>query len=151
MTNQTVQNIEEKISDIFYNICIFITIIALTMALIEFFTRGAFPSSKINIFYIGVLLLYSLHKEAIRWIEEKGNINQQRKGEYFVGLWIIITAILFLINFLTKDYFRYGPRGMELRVLEDISLLTLEVSAIFIFTRLLKIVTIYFLQKKEGT
>jgi len=119
------------------------------MALVEFFMRGAFPSSKINIFYIGVLLLYSLHKEAIRWIEEKGSTNQQRKGEYFVGLWIIVTAILFLINFLTKDYFRSGPRGADLHVLEDISLLTLEVSAIFIFTRLLKIATIHFLQKKE--
>ena len=149
MPNQNVQTIEEGINNFFYKICLFVTFFTLGMVLIEFFSRGQFPSPKIGIFYLGVLLLYSLHKEFIRWIEEKGTLNQQKKGEYIVALWILITTFLFLINFLTKDYFRYSPTGGELPALEEISFIALEVSTVFIFTRLLKIGTIYFFQRKE--
>jgi len=150
MPNQTIQATEKKINDIFFNLCLFVTIIAIGMVLIEFFTRGMFPPTRISTFYIGVLLVYSLHKEALRWIEERGAERQQRKGEYFVYAWIIITAILYLINFLTRDYFCYSPAGQELPTLTEITFITLEIGAIFIFTRLFKIGTIYFLQQKKG-
>ncbi len=149
MPNQNVQIIEEGINDFFYKVCLFVTFFALGMVLIEFFSRGQFPSPKIGLFYLGVLLLYSLHKEFIRWIEEKGTLNQQKKGEYIVALWILVTTFLYLLNFFTKDYYRYSPSGQELPALEEISFITLEVLAVFIFTRFLKIGTIYFFQKRE--
>jgi hypothetical protein len=149
MPNQEVQTAEKKINEILFNLCLFVTIIAIGMSLVEFFTRGAFPSTKINLFYVGVLIIYSLHKEALRWIEEKGTEHQQRRGEIFVYIWIIVTAVLYLINFLSRDYFCWSPTGQELTTLTDITFTTLEVGAVFLFTRLFKIGTIHFLQKKE--
>ena len=150
MANQTTQIVEKKVNDILFILCLFVTAISIGMALIEFFTRGLFPPTRISTFYIGVLIIYSLHKEAIRWIEERGAGVQQRRGEYFVYLWVVITAILYLINFLTKDYFRYSPAGVELTTLEEITFTTLEVGAVFILTRLIKLGSIYFLKKKES-
>jgi len=144
MPNQKVHAIEKGINDILFNLCVLITIIALGMTLIEFFSRGCFPPSKIETFYIGVLSVYSLHKEALRWIEEKGSETQQRRGEYFVYIWIVVTAILYLTNFLTHNYFSYSQSGEELSTLAEVSFTTLEVGGIFIFTRLFKIATLYF-------
>jgi hypothetical protein len=149
MPNEAIQTTEKKINDILFNLCLFVTIIAIAMSLVEFFTRGAFPSTKISVFYVGVLIIYSLHKEALRWIEERGAEHQQRRGECFVYIWIIVTAVLYLVNFLAKDYFCYSPTGQELPTLTEITFTTLEVGAVFIFTRLFKIGTIYFLQKRK--
>lgn len=119
------------------------------MALTEFFTRGSFPPPRIESFYIGILLVYSLHKEALRWIEERGTKTQQKRGEYFVYTWIIVAAVLHLINFLKHDYFSYSASGESLNTLAEISFTTLEVGVVFIFTRLFKIATLYFLGQKK--
>jgi uncharacterized Tic20 family protein len=149
MEKENILKIEKEINKILFYLCFFITFITMIMALVEFFSRGEFPPPQINTFYIFVLLIYSLHKEAIRWIEEKGKEWQQRKGEFFVYLWILLTAILYLINFLTKNYFSFSPRGQRLSTLNDITFLTIEVGGVFLFTRLLKIATFYFFNKKE--
>ncbi|MDI6883348.1 MAG: hypothetical protein QMC93_02675 [Patescibacteria group bacterium] len=149
MPKETIQIIEKKINNILFGLCLFITIIAIGMVLLEFFSRGAFPPSKISTFYLGVLLVYSLHKEALRWVEKKGTDLQQRKGEYFVYTWICLSAILYLINFFSKDYFSYSPSGEELTTLTEITFTTLEVCAVFIFTRLLKIGAIYLFNRRK--
>ncbi|MCD6270751.1 hypothetical protein J7J24_00075 [bacterium] len=131
---------ELQINTILFNISIFITFIAMLMMLIEFFTRGAFPSTKIGTFYIGVLLIYSLHKEALRWISEKEWAQNKRKGEYFVYAWFILTPLLYLINFLTKDYFVYNDQGVLLNALPEITVTSLEVGGVFIVTRILKLI-----------
>lgn len=151
MPNQTIYIAEKRINDILFGVCLFITIVALGMKLTEFFTRGYFPPPRIGYFYIGILIIYSFHKEALRWIEDKefGTV-VERKGEYFVYLWIGITTILYLVNFLTRGYFSILPSGEELPTLADITATTLEVGAVFIFTRLLKIGTLYFFQEKKN-
>jgi hypothetical protein len=141
---QNFREIELKINKNFYLICALVTIIAILTSLIQFFTRGAFPPSGIHFFYIGILLLYALHKEFLRWVGEKG---VERQGEIFVYVWIGITTILYLINFLTKNYFSYSPRGEGLDTLKEISIMTLEVVAIFVIARLSKMIK--FLSEKR--
>lgn len=141
---------ENKANDILYNLCVFVTIVTIIMTLVKFFTRGEFPSPRISTFYIGVLVIYSLHKEALRWIGENGNGTQRRKGEYFVYFWIILTTILYFVNFFTKDYFSYSPQGTELSTLEEVSFLTLEIGAVFISTQLLDISKMYFSRKRKN-
>ena len=138
--NKELYKTELQINTILFNISIFITFVAMSMMLIEFFTRGAFPSAKIGTFYIGVLLIYSLHKEALRWISEKEWTQNKRKGEYFVYTWFILTPLLYLINFLTKDYFAYNDQGVLLNALPEITVTSLEVGGVFIVTRILKLI-----------
>ncbi|MCD6429179.1 hypothetical protein J7L09_00600 [bacterium] len=133
-------DIEWQINKILFKLSIFVTVVAMLMMLIEFFSRGAFPSAKIGTFYIGILLIYSLHKEALRWISEKDWERGQRKGEYFVYAWIVLTTILYLINFLTKDYFNFDAQGNKLIALSEITVTALEVGGVFIFTRILKLI-----------
>ena len=125
-------------------ICSVVTIIIMLMMTAEFFSRGVFPPVKMNIFYLGVLIIYSLHKEVLRWL---GKRKIERQGEGFVYSWIGLTTLLYLVNFLTKDYFAYSARGESLSILHDVSLITLEVLAIFILTRSLKALKIYFEKK----
>ncbi|MFH0987492.1 MAG: hypothetical protein V1841_01185, partial [Patescibacteria group bacterium] len=138
------------INDVFFSISVFLTIIAMGMMIMEFFSRGLFPPTMIETFYIGILSVYSLHKEALRWIGEKGDYPQQKKGEYFVYVWIAITATLYLINFFTRNYFSFSATGEKLTTLSEICLTTLEVAGVFIFTRLIKIATVYFLREKKS-
>ena len=138
--NKELYKTELQINTILFNISIFITFVAMSMMLIEFFTRGAFPSAKIGTFYIGVLLIYSLHKEALRWISEKEWTQNKRKGEYFVYTWFILTPFLYLINCLTKDYFAYNDQGVLLNALPEITVTSLEVGGVFIVTRILKLI-----------
>ena len=116
-------------------ICAVITLIVMTMVVIEFFTRGAFPPSGINFFYIVVLFLYSIHKEILRWLEKK---EIERQGEWFVYVWIGLVVILYIINFLAKGYFSCAPNGVFVGSLGKITAIALEVFAIFILTRLSK-------------
>jgi len=134
-----VRKIEFAINKNLFSICIAITLVAMIMALIEFFTRGAFLSSKMGLFYIGVLFIYSVHKEMLRWLEEK---EIERRGEYFVYSWIGLTVILYITNFLTKDYFIYSSKGISLGTLNEIAVITLQVGAIFILSRLSKAIKI---------
>lgn len=140
-----VRKIEKRINKNLFFICSVITIITLIFYLLTFFTRGAFPPSKIELFYIGILILYSFHKELVRWLGEK---EVERQGEWFVYIWVIVTLILYIINFLTKDYFLYSPQNVPLDNLRQITITTLEVCGIFILTRLSKILnTIQHLKK----
>jgi len=150
MKNKTIYTAEKGINNILFGICIFITIIALGMKLVEFFSRGAFPRPRISYFYIGILVIYSIHKEALRRIDrtEFGK-TVERKGEYFVYIWIGIATILYMINFFTKGYFCVSPQGQELSTLADITFTALQVGAVFLLTRLMKLRTIYLFKKNK--
>ncbi|MDD5221266.1 MAG: hypothetical protein PHV47_01535 [Candidatus Pacebacteria bacterium] len=139
MKEQTYR-IESKINRILFWISVFITIVTMVMMAIEFFSRGAFPTTRIGNFYIGVLLIYSFHKEALRWLEEKDTRKGQRRGEIFVYSWFILTTILYLVNFLRHDYYMTDPSGKETKALMEITVTALESGAVFIFTRLIKII-----------
>jgi len=123
-----------------------VTVLVMGMIIIEFFTRGVFLATNISFFYLGVLLIYSLHKELVRWL---GKRKMERQGEYFVYSWIGLTTFLYVINFLTKDYFSYSADGSTLTVLKGVSVLTLEVLVIFILTRGLKILKIFLVRPKK--
>jgi len=142
-------NEEFSINRTLFNISIFVTVLAIGMMLTEFFTRGAFPATKIGVFYVGVLLIYSFHKEALRWISKAADKRIIRRGEYFVYFWIIATAILYLINFLSKDYFVIGDKGQGFTALSEITSTTLEVCAVFIFARIFKIIFNLLYEKRK--
>ena len=146
MTEKVIK-IEEKINNVLFLICLFITFLTLFVSLAEFFSRGEFPPSRINLFYVGILIIYSIHKEALRFLERSASENIQRKGELFVYLWIVITALLYLINFLSKDYFSYTVDGLKLKALADITFITLEVGMVFVISRVLKLLMVRFLYK----
>jgi len=147
---QKVYNIELQINQILFKLSVFVTIIAMGMMLAGFFTRGAFPSTKMGTFYIGVLFIYSMHKEALRWIGGKNIQKGERKGEYFLYIWIIVTTLLYLINFLLKDYFVFDAQGASLGSLSEITLTALEACGVFIFARVAKAVfsVLYFRNNK---
>lgn len=131
------KKIELAINKNLFIICAVITLIVMSMSVIEFFSRGTFPPSRINLFYIGILFLYSIHKEILRWLEKK---EIERQGESFVYVWIALVVILYIINFSTKGYFSYSSQGISVESLGKITTIALEVSAIFILTRLSKAV-----------
>lgn len=145
MTEKIIKT-EIRISAILFWICFFITIMAIVMALIEFFTKGAYPPSNINIFYVGVLAIYSLHKEAIRFLE-RSQERSQKKGEVFVYIWILMTAFLYLINFLTKNSFSYSDDGYEIHTLMTTTYTALEVGGVFVIARILKLIMIKLFEK----
>ena len=129
------KRIELAINKNLFIICAVITLIVMSMSVIEFFSRGAFPPSGINFFYIGILFLYSIHKEILRWLEKK---EIERQGESFVYVWIALVVILYIVNFSTKGYFSYSSEGVFIESLGRITTVALEVSAIFILTRISK-------------
>ena len=139
-----IRKIELAINKNLFIICAFITLTAMVMTLIGFFTRGAFPPSGISVFYIGILFIYSIHKEMLRWLGEK---KIERQGEWFVYSWIGLTVVLYIVNFLTKGYFSYSSEGVPLEPLRGLAITTMEVCAIFILTRLSKVAKIS-LEKK---
>ena len=133
-------------------ICGGITLLVMFTILAEFFSRGIFPPSGIdifymNIFYIGILFIYSFHKEMLRWVGKK---HVERKGEWFVYLWIGLTSELYVLNFLTRGYFSSSPEGLPVESLREASTITLEVSLIFLLTRAFKIVAIFLGEKNKN-
>ncbi|MCX6737822.1 MAG: hypothetical protein NTY11_00100 [Candidatus Parcubacteria bacterium] len=135
-----VYDIELRINRNLFWLSVFVTLLSLTMMLVEFFTRGDFPATRIGLFYIGVLFIYSMHKEALRWIGGKKIQKGERKGEYFLYVWIVVTSFLYLINFLMKDYFVFGDMGNELTALSEITVTALEACGVFIFARTAKVI-----------
>ncbi len=131
--------LETKINNRLFIICAVVTLVTMAMILMDFFTHGFFSGIKINFFYLGVLLIYSLHKELTRWLGEN---KVERQGEYFVYFWILLTTVLFVINFLTHEHFTSAPNGGQINTLQDTTLITLEVLAVFISTRFLKLLKI---------
>ncbi|MBU2564516.1 hypothetical protein KKA23_02975 [Patescibacteria group bacterium] len=140
---------ELRINNILFWLCFLITLIAIFMALLSFFSRGVYPPSQIGMFYVGILIIYALHKEAIRFLDKSKIKKGNKKGEFFVYLWIIITAGLYLIDFLTKNYYSISETGEKLNSIVQISFIALEVGAIFILARILKLIMIKIFQKNE--
>ena len=131
-----IRKVESSINKHLFAICIAITLIAMIMLTIEFFSRGGFPPSEISFFYIGVLFIYSIHKEMLRWLGEK---EKERQGEFFVYAWIGFTVVFYTINFFSKGYFNYSSEGVVLESLNRIAIAALGVCGIFILTRLSKL------------
>ncbi len=144
---KNLRKLEVKINKNLYLICGVITILAMTMLAMEFFSRGVFPSTRISLFYLGVLILYSLHKELVRWLGER---KVEHQGEYFVYGWIVFTTLLYVINFLTKDYFSYSVQGLPLSILRETSILALQVLAIFLITRGSKLIKVFLIKGKNS-
>jgi len=137
---------ESAISRNLFSICSIVTIATMALMVIDFFTRGIFLPARMSIFYLVVVMIYSLHKELLRWLGEK---QPKRDGEYFVYAWIILTTILYVINFFNRDYFSYSREGTPLGTLRDISILTIEILVVFIFTRFLKLLELKFKKDKK--
>jgi hypothetical protein len=150
MTAQIIKS-ETKINNILFWICFFITILAIAMTLLAFFSHDEYPPTSISLFYVGVLAIYSLHKEAIRFLDQnsKEQGKKQRKGELFVYFWIIMTAVLYAINFLSKNQYSHSLNGNDTSGLITATYLTLEVGAVFIISRILKLLMIKFFEKNE--
>jgi hypothetical protein len=132
-----IRGVEFTISKNLYAICSIITVVTIIMFLVEFFGRGEFPSPGTNVFYIGVLFLYSIHKEMLRWLGEK---RDDRSGEKFVYIWIALTIILYVVDFFKKGYYTRSSSGNQLTTLNEITLTSLEVYGMFILTKLSKVV-----------
>ncbi len=142
---QHIKTIEYGINKHLFIICAVVTIAVMVMTLIDFFTRGNLFSVQIAPFYLGVLMIYSLHKEIVRWL---GESRAERQGELFVYVWIGLTTVLYVVNFISKNYFSVTAEGLSINTLQSAAVLTLEVLAIFIFTRFLKILKICLTRKQ---
>ena len=68
---QHIRTIESGINRHLFVICAIVTIVVMAMTLIDFFTRGNLFTVQIAPFYLGVLMIYSLHKEIVRWLGER--------------------------------------------------------------------------------
>ena len=139
MEEQTYK-IESKISKILFWISVFITVATMVMMVMEFFSRGKLPATRIGNFYVGVLLIYSFHKEALRWLEEKDQKRVQRRGEIFVYAWIILATVIYLINFFNHDFYMTDEFGRQTRALMSITSTALEAGGVFLFTRVIKVI-----------
>lgn len=137
--------IESGISRNLFVVCSLVTLATMAVLVVDFFGRGSFVSPNMDLFYLAVLLIYSLHKELLRWLGEK---KVRREGEYFVYAWIILTTILYVVNFFSHNYFSYSREGYPLGTLRDISWLSVEVLGVFILTRFFKLLEIVFKEKK---
>ena len=137
-----IRKIETAISENLFIISSVVTLATMALMAVDFFSRGSFLPTKIGFFYLTVVLIYSLHKEFIRWLGEKKSIHQ---GEYFVYAWIILTTALYVINFFSNNYFGYSEEGYAVSTLANVAYTTIEVLGIFVVTRVMKI---FFMLKK---
>jgi hypothetical protein len=117
------------------------------MVATEFFTRCEFPSTGTPIFYLGVLIIYSMHKEIVRWLGEK---KAERQGEYFVYAWMAFTMFLHIVSFLSKEYYTDREQGGCDSPLITSCVLTFEVLAIFLLTRTSKLIKLFFTRRKNA-
>ena len=131
-----VRRVETIINRNLFWICSIVTLAAMVLMTTNFFSRGSFLPANIGFFYLAVVLIYSLHKEFIRWLGEKKSRHQ---GEYFVYAWIILTTALYVINFFSHGYFDYSKQGYQVSTLADVAYTTIEVLVIFVVTRVMKI------------
>ena len=131
-----VRRVETIINRNLFWICALVTLAAMVLMATNFFSRGSFLPANIGFFYLAVVLIYSLHKEFIRWLGEKKSRHQ---GEYFVYAWIILTTVLYVINFFSHGYYDYSKQGYQVSTLADVAYTTIEVLVIFVVTRVMKI------------
>jgi len=139
---KNILKVESGINRNLFIVSFVVTLATMVLLVSDFFSRGSFLPARINFFYLTVVVIYAVHKELIRWLGEK---KVKRQGEYFVYAWIILTTVLYIINFFSRDYFSYSAEGYAVGTLRDISLLTMEILGVFILTRVLKLL---FLLKK---
>ena len=132
-----IRTVEKGISNNLFTICTIVTLVSMILMTVNFFCRGSFSPAKIGFFYLAVVLIYSLHKEFVRWLGEK---KTRRQGEYFVYAWIILTTILYTVNFFSNNYYSYSKEGYELSTLADIAYTSMEVLGVFVITRIMKII-----------
>ncbi len=140
----SIRRVESIINRNLFITCTIITLIVMAMIIIEFFSRGSFFPSRIGFFYVGVLFIYSAHKEMLRWLDEK---KADRRGETFIYSWIGLTVLFYVINFITKDYYSVSLGGKPLGCISEVSTITLEVTGIFLLARLSKVIKIILLKK----
>lgn len=140
------RKVELTINRNLFIVCTLVTLVTMVLMVMDFFSRGRFLPAKINIFYLTVVLIYSLHKELIRWLGEK---KIKRQGEYFVYAWVILTTVLYVINFFSRDYYSYSEEGYPVGTLRDVSLLTIEILFVFIFTRFLKLMEVLWKRNRK--
>jgi len=131
-----VRKIESAINKNLFLMCTLVTLATMVLMTVNFISRGSFLPTNIGFFYLMVVLIYSLHKEFIRWLGEK---KSRRQGEYFVYSWVLLTTALYIINFFSNNYFGYSKEGYSVSTLADISYITMEVLGIFVVTRVMKI------------
>jgi hypothetical protein len=131
-----IRKVETVINENLFLICMIVTFATMALMVVNFFSRGCFFPTKIGLFYLTVVLIYSLHKEFVRWLGEK---KSRRQGEYFVYAWIILTTSLYIINFFSNNYFDHSKEGYTVSTLADVSYTAIEVLGIFIVTRVMKI------------
>ena len=131
-----VRKVETVINQNLFIICTIVTLVAMVLMVTNFFSRGSFLPAKIGFFYLTVVIIYSLHKEFIRWLGEKKSRHQ---GEYFVYAWVILTTALYVVNFFSHDYFSYSKEGFPISTLADVAYTTIQVLVVFVATRIMKI------------
>lgn len=141
-----IRKVESKINKNLFLICAITTVIVMIMVTIEFFSRGTFFPTRIGFFYIGVLFIYTVHKEMLRWLEEK---QVDRQGEVFLYAWIGLTTFFYALNFFTKDYYSFSLEGKPLDCISEVSVITLEVAVIFLLARLSKVIKIILMKKEK--
>src|SRR4030042_3833433 len=113
---QHIKTIESGINKHLFIICASVTIAVIAMTLVDFFTRGNLFTVQIAPFYLGVLVIYSLHKEIVRWLGER---RAERQGELFVYAWIGLTTALYIINFISRNYFSVTVEGLSINTLQS--------------------------------
>jgi cation transport ATPase len=137
-----IRKLESGINQNLFMISAVVTLVTMVLMSVNFFYRGSFLPTNIGFFYLTVVIVYSLHKEFLRWLGEKKSKHQ---GEYFVYAWIILTTALYAVNFFSNGYFSYSKEGYAISTLADVAYTTIEVLVIFIATRIMKI---FFLVRK---
>jgi hypothetical protein len=135
-----IRKVESIINRNLFIVCAIVTLAAMILVTVNFFAKGSFYPTKINFFYLAVVLIYSAHKELVRWLGEKRG---HRHGEYFVFIWVILTTILYVVNFFSNEYFSYSKEGYELSTLADVSYITLQILGVFVVTRIIKVLFIF--------
>ena len=131
-----VREVESAINKNLFFVCTVVTLATMLLMTVNFFSKGSFLPSSIGFFYLVVVLVYSMHKEFIRWLGEK---KKNHQGEYFVYAWIILTTLLYVVNFFSNDYFGYSKEGYHVSTLADVAYITMEVLVVFVITRIIKI------------
>lgn len=123
---------EKEVNQQLFFITAILSFITMAMFLVSFFSKGEFPPSSITVLYLGVLVVYAIHKESLRWMKGPQQ-DLKRKGELFVYIWIFFTAFLYIIDFLNPG--KYNIDSSTNPALQSATILSLEILVIFILTK----------------
>ena len=110
-----------------YFLTLMATVAALAMFWIEFFLPQFHVGLERSFVYYSLLSCYVVYKETRRWLDQHQG---KRTGNVWVPVWWISTFLMEIISFLKHE--RYTP-------LAEQYLLTMAVSANFLFSRISKI------------